>query len=50
MPIKNNPEMGKVLTTLTIINRSEQILAEVGVISEEQIRSIILKNVLVDIS
>jgi len=48
MQIKNNTEMGKVFTTLTIINRADQILAEAGVILEEQIRSITLKNVLVD--
>ena len=41
-------EMGKVLTTLTVTNRADQIRAEVGVIEEEQVRSLTLKNVLVD--
>jgi predicted aspartyl protease len=41
-------KMGKVLTTLTIINRADQILASRDVISEDEIRSITLNNVLVD--
>ena len=41
-------EMGKVLTTLMVTNRADQILAEAGVIKEEQVRSLTLKNVLVD--
>jgi len=40
--------MGKVLTTLTIINRADQIRAEDGSIPFEQIRSLTLENVLVD--
>lgn len=48
MQIKSNNEMGKVFATLTIVNRADQILAEAGVIPEDQIRSITLKNVLVD--
>ena len=40
--------MGKVFATLTITNRADQIRAEDGTISLEQIRSITLKNVLVD--
>lgn len=40
--------MGKVLTDLTVINRADQIRAEDGAIAIEQIRSIVLKNVLVD--
>jgi clan AA aspartic protease len=40
--------MGKVLTDLTVINRADQIRAEDGTIAPEQIRSIVLKNVLVD--
>jgi len=48
MQIKSNNEMGKVFATLKIINRADEILAEAGVIAEEQIRSIMLKNVLVD--
>ena len=48
MQMPSNPEMGKVFTTLTIINRADQIRAEDGTIEPEKIRSITLKNVLVD--
>jgi clan AA aspartic protease len=41
-------EMGKVVTTLTIVNRGDQILARRGVIEPEEVRSVILDNVLVD--
>ena len=44
----NNTEMGKVLTTLTVTNRIDQALAEDGRMSVEQVRSVTLKNVLVD--
>jgi hypothetical protein len=40
--------MGKVFTTLTVINRADQILASRGMILEEEVRSITLRNVLVD--
>jgi predicted aspartyl protease len=40
--------MGKVLTSLTVTNRADQILAENGVISADQVRSVSLTNVLVD--
>lgn len=46
MPSDN--EMGKVTTTLTVINRIDQALAEQEIISPEQVRSVILDNVLVD--
>lgn len=48
MQIQSNTNMGKVFATLTIINRADQIRAEDGTILPEQVRSIILKNVLVD--
>ncbi|MBC6472793.1 MAG: aspartyl protease family protein [Hormoscilla sp. GM102CHS1] len=48
MPNQSNKEMGKVFTSLTLINRADQIRAEDGNISPDQIRSIILNNVLVD--
>jgi len=48
MQTQTEKEMGKVFATLTIINRADQIRAEDGTISPEQIRSITLKNVLVD--
>lgn len=44
----NRIKMGKVYTTLTIINRADQILAEANVISESAIRSVTLNQVLVD--
>jgi clan AA aspartic protease len=40
--------MGKVFTTLKIINRADQIRAKDGTISMDEIRSVRLKNVLVD--
>lgn len=48
MQIKNDKEMGKVFATLTIINRADQIRAEDGTISVDEVRSITLRNVLVD--
>ena len=48
MQIKNSNQMGKVFATLTIVNRADQIRAEDGTIAPEEIRSIVLKNVLVD--
>lgn len=48
MATTDNLGMGKVLTTLKIINRSDEILAARAVISQEQVRCITLKNVLVD--
>jgi len=40
--------MGKVLTKLTIINRTDQVLAARGFIPLDQVRSVTLGNVLVD--
>jgi len=40
--------MGKVHTKLTIINRGDQFLAQKGVITEDEIRSVTLDRVLVD--
>lgn len=40
--------MGKVLTTVTITNRADQILAKANVIPASEIRSVTLKNVLAD--
>jgi len=48
MSSQGHKEMGKVFASLTIVNRADQILAEAGVIPEDQIRSLHLKNVLVD--
>ncbi len=41
-------QMGKITTTLTITNRADQSAATRGYIPPEQVRSITLKNVLVD--
>ena len=41
-------DMGKIYTSITVINRADQILAAAAVISPDQIRSLILENVLVD--
>lgn len=40
--------MGKIITTLVITNRGDQILARQGVIAQNEIRVVILDNVLVD--
>ncbi|MEM6840262.1 MAG: aspartyl protease, partial [Cyanobacteria bacterium P01_C01_bin.120] len=40
--------MGRVLTKLTVINRIDQANAKRGLISEKQIRSLELQEVLVD--
>lgn len=48
MQVQNHNQMGKVLTNITIINNADQIRAEDGTISNEQIRSVTLENVLVD--
>ncbi|NJM45645.1 MAG: aspartyl protease [Alkalinema sp. RU_4_3] len=40
--------MGKVLTSLTITNRADQILAERNLMPQEDVRSVVLNNVLVD--
>jgi predicted aspartyl protease len=41
-------EVGKVLATLTVLNRADQVLFENGMIAEEQIRSVVLEDILVD--
>lgn len=40
--------MGKVLTDLTVTNRADQVLATSGFKPEEQVRSLKMKDVLVD--
>jgi predicted aspartyl protease len=40
--------MGKVYTKLTVTNRGDQFLAKRGLVSEEQVRSLTLEQVLVD--
>ena len=48
MATATNDRIGKVTTTITVTNRIDQILAERGFIPPEQIRSVTLKDVLVD--
>ncbi len=45
---QSKDNMGKVLISLTVINRADQIRAEDGSISSDKIRSVTLENVLVD--
>jgi clan AA aspartic protease len=47
-PVVIAEDMGKIYTSLTVINRADQIRAEDGTLSGDQIRSITLDNVLVD--
>ncbi|MEG4943555.1 aspartyl protease [Microcoleus sp. F4-D5] len=48
--LPNLPEkqMGQVLTTITVTNRIDRVMAERGFISAEEVRSVILDNVVVD--
>jgi clan AA aspartic protease len=48
MPKIVQEPMGKIITTLAITNRGDQILANRNVIVQDEIRSVILDNVLVD--
>lgn len=48
IPDLSTKVMGKVHTKVTIINRADQILAQKGVITEDQVRSVTLDQVLVD--
>lgn len=46
--MSNNQLMGKITTKLVILNRADQVLAERGYITEDQVRSLTLEDVLVD--
>ncbi len=48
MPTRMAQDMGRILTTLTITNRADQVRAKDGTISTEQIRSVTLNDVLID--
>lgn len=48
MPTRMAQDMGRILTTLTITNRADQVLAKNGAILPEQIRSVTLDDVLID--
>lgn len=47
-PNLQGKQMGQVITTITVSNRIDQVLAERGFIPREEIRSCTLDNVLVD--
>jgi predicted aspartyl protease len=44
----NQNKMGKVVTTITVINYVDEVLAERGFIQPEEVRSIVLNDVIVD--
>jgi clan AA aspartic protease len=46
--VKTDHSMGKVLTTLTVKNRIDEAKAAQGIISAEDVRSVVLHDVLVD--
>jgi predicted aspartyl protease len=48
MSSTQHQEMGVVTTTITVANLVDEILAERGFIPAEQVRSVIIENVLVD--
>ncbi len=48
MQLTNTEQMGRITTTLVITNTLDQGLAERGLMPREDIRTIILRNVLVD--
>ncbi len=48
MPNFHDKEMGQVIVTLTVTNRIDQVLAERGFISSQEVRSLSLTDVLVD--
>lgn len=48
MQSTSTEQMGKVTTTLTVMNRGDQVLAERGLMSVDEVRTTTLNNVLVD--
>ncbi len=48
MQLTSAEQMGRIVTTLIITNRGDQVLAERGLMPKENIRTITLKDVLVD--
>jgi clan AA aspartic protease len=48
MPKIVQEPMGKIITTLVITNRPDEVFAKRGVIAHDEIRSVTLNNVLVD--
>ncbi|MEG4291963.1 aspartyl protease [Microcoleus sp. C2C3] len=48
LPNLQEKQIGQVLTTITVTNRIDRVIAERGFISAEEVRSVILDNVVVD--
>ncbi|MEG4229127.1 aspartyl protease [Microcoleus sp. N9_B2] len=48
LPNLQEKQMGQVITTITITNRIDRVMAERGFITAEEVRSVILDNVVVD--
>lgn len=48
LPNLQAKQMGQVITTITVTNRIDRFMAERGFISAEEVRSVILDNVVVD--
>ena len=48
LPNLQEKQMGQVLTKITVTNRIDRVMAERGFISAEEVRSVILDNVVVD--
>ncbi len=48
LPNLREKQMGQVITTITVTNRIDRVMAERGFISAEEVRSVILDNVVVD--
>jgi predicted aspartyl protease len=48
LPNLQEKQIGQVLTTITVTNRIDRVMAERGFISAEEVRSVILDNVVVD--
>ncbi|MEG4987350.1 aspartyl protease [Microcoleus sp. BR0-C5] len=48
LPNLQEKQMGQVITTISVTNRIDRVMAERGFISAEEVRSVILDNVVVD--
>jgi hypothetical protein len=48
LPNLQEKQMGQVITTITVTNRIDRVMAERGFITAEEVRSVILDNVVVD--
>ena len=48
LPNLQAKQMGQVITTITVTNRIDGVMAQRGFISAEEVRSVILDNVVVD--